>query len=126
MLLGILDIEPGLLAARPGQVLIVDKGYRNAQTEAVLAARGLRCRARPTPTSRPARRWPAQVGPPADRVGKRHLKGQLDLERHGGRSFEGVAIRVLQRLLAMTAAIWHNHKTSQPVLRSLVAYDNYS
>ena len=52
------------------------------------------------------------------------LKGQLDLERHGGRTIEGVTVRVLQRLLALTAAIWHNHKTGQPVLRSLVAYDH--
>jgi hypothetical protein len=28
------------------------------------------------------------------------------------------------RLLALTAAIWHNHKTGQPVLRSLIAYDH--
>jgi hypothetical protein len=28
------------------------------------------------------------------------LKGQLDLERHGGRTIEGVTARVLQRLLA--------------------------
>jgi hypothetical protein len=26
-------------------------------------------------------------------------------------------------LLAMAAAIWHNHKTGQPVTRSLIAYD---
>jgi hypothetical protein len=43
------------------------------------------------------------------------LKGQLDLKDHGGRSFEGVAIRVAQRILAMAAAIWHNHHTSQPI-----------
>ena len=29
--------------------------------------------------------------------------------------------RVLQRLLALSAAIWHNHKTGQPSLRSLAA-----
>ncbi|MEV6321631.1 IS982 family transposase, partial [Nocardia sp. NPDC051787] len=52
------------------------------------------------------------------------LKGQLDLEDHGGRSFEGVAIRVAQRLLAMAAAIWHNHTTGQPITRSLIAYDH--
>ena len=51
------------------------------------------------------------------------LKGQLDLERHGGRTIEGVSVRVLQRLLALTAAIWHNHKAGQPILRSLIAYD---
>jgi hypothetical protein len=52
------------------------------------------------------------------------LKGQLDLERHGGRTFAGVATRVLQRLLALTAAIWHNERTHQPALRSLIAYDH--
>jgi hypothetical protein len=37
------------------------------------------------------------------------LKGQLDLEGHVGRSFQGVAIRIAQRVLAMAAAIWHNN-----------------
>jgi hypothetical protein len=35
-----------------------------------------------------------------------------------------VTARVLQRILALTAAIWHNDNTGQPVLRSLVAYDH--
>jgi len=39
------------------------------------------------------------------------LKGQLDLEAHSGRTFEGVAARVAQRILAMATAIWHNHRT---------------
>ena len=43
------------------------------------------------------------------------LKAQLDLERHGGRKPAGVCARVLQRLLALTAAIWHNETTNQPV-----------
>ncbi|MEO3742853.1 IS982 family transposase, partial [Plantactinospora sp. B5E13] len=34
------------------------------------------------------------------------------------------AVRVAQRLLAMTAAIWHNNKTGAPVTRSLIAYDH--
>jgi hypothetical protein len=38
------------------------------------------------------------------------------LEQHGGRTPVGVAVRVLQRILALTAAIWHNHKTGQPTL----------
>ena len=33
-------------------------------------------------------------------------------------------IRVLQRILALTTAIWHNDRTSQPVKRSLLAYDH--
>lgn len=52
------------------------------------------------------------------------LKGQLDLEQHGGRTFEGVAVRVAQRILAMASAIWQNHKTGTPVLRSLTAFDH--
>jgi hypothetical protein len=42
------------------------------------------------------------------------------------KSNQGVTVRVLQRLLALTAAIWHNHKTGQPALRSLIAYDHCS
>ena len=49
-------------------------------------------------------------------------KGQLDLEAHGGHTITGVAVRVYQRLLALAAAIWHNHHTGQPVTRSLLAY----
>lgn len=52
------------------------------------------------------------------------LKAQLDLERHAARTFAGITARVLQRLLALTAAIWHNEHTAQPVLRSLTAYDH--
>jgi hypothetical protein len=33
-------------------------------------------------------------------------------------------VRVLQRILALTAAIWHNDTAGQPVLRSLRAYDH--
>jgi hypothetical protein len=52
------------------------------------------------------------------------LKTKLSLERHRAHSRQGVLVRVLQRLLALTAAIWHNHHTGQPVLRSLTAYDH--
>ncbi len=52
------------------------------------------------------------------------LKSQLGLERHHGRTRPGVAARVLQRLLALTAAIWRNPTTQQPgPARSLIAYD---
>ena len=53
------------------------------------------------------------------------LKAQLDLERHGGRTPAGVCARILQRLLALTTAIWHNetsNRTGPP--RSLIAYDH--
>ncbi|MDA1365858.1 IS982 family transposase, partial [Glycomyces algeriensis] len=52
------------------------------------------------------------------------FKAQLDLERHNGRTPQGVCARVTQRILALTAAIWHNDQQRQPVLRSLTAYDH--
>jgi hypothetical protein len=52
------------------------------------------------------------------------FKGQLDLERHGEHTMPGVLARILQRILALTAAIWHNDRTGQAVMRSLVAYDH--
>ena len=51
-------------------------------------------------------------------------KGQLDLERHGGRTPAGVYARIAQRLLAMAAAIWHNWLVDAPDKRSLIAYDH--
>ena len=52
------------------------------------------------------------------------LKGQLDLERHGGRTIAGVCARITQRILALTAAIWHNDNISADIRRSLIAYDH--
>jgi hypothetical protein len=51
------------------------------------------------------------------------LKGQLTLEDHGGRNLTGVYARVAARLLAMSAAIWHNWNTGAPVKRSITAYN---
>ena len=52
------------------------------------------------------------------------LKGQLDLEQHGGRTFAGVCARVAQRILALTTAIWHNDHLGATIKRSLTAYDH--
>ncbi len=120
-----LETEPDLLARRPGQTLIADKGYASAEFETFLAGHGARLlrpafkNERPRPGARllkPLRQIIESVN--------HTLKGQLDLERHGGRTCDGVAARVLQRILALTAAIWHNEQTHQPVLRSLTAYDH--
>ena len=51
-------------------------------------------------------------------------KDQLNLEGHGGRTLSGVYARIAQRLLALTAVIWHNWKINAHVKRSLVAYDH--
>jgi hypothetical protein len=52
------------------------------------------------------------------------LKNQLGLERHGGRVPAGLWARILQRLLALNAAIWHNWLIGAHVKRSLIAYDH--
>lgn len=52
------------------------------------------------------------------------LKGQLDLEHHGGRTIAGVCTRIAQRILALTAAIWHNDHLGLHIRRSLTAYDH--
>jgi hypothetical protein len=52
------------------------------------------------------------------------LKGQLDLEHHGGSTIQGVIARVLQRLLALTVANLAQPPHQQPVPRSLLAYDH--
>lgn len=52
------------------------------------------------------------------------VKGQLDLEGHGGRTPAGVFARVAQRLLALAATIWHNWRIDAPIKRSLTAYDH--
>jgi hypothetical protein len=125
VLLGILAADPQLTSDRQDQILIGDKNYFGAGFEAELATAGLTL-------LRPARK-----GEP-ERAGSRFFKplrqtvesifdtckDQTDLERHGGRTPEGVLVRVMQRILALTAAIWHNDRTGQPVKRSLIAYDH--
>ncbi|MFE9774826.1 hypothetical protein ACFYOV_24745 [Streptomyces sp. NPDC005931] len=49
---------------------------------------------------------------------------RLDLSRHGGRTVEGVAGRVAQRVPAMAAAIWYTFRTGQAVGRSPTAYEH--
>lgn len=94
-----------------------------ARCPAGLAARGITL-LRPSRKDEQARHGEAQLKTVRQLIESVNdtLKGQLDLEAHGGRTFEGVAIRVAQRILAMAAAIWHNNNTSQPVTRSLIAY----
>jgi hypothetical protein len=125
VLTGLLAVEPTLVAARPGQLLLADKNYYGSEFERILGELGLRL-------LRPARKGEAERPGAALFKPLRQLiesvnqtfKAQLDLERHGGRTPIGVAVRVLQRILALTAAIWHNDKTGQPTLRSLIAYDH--
>ena len=123
-LLDLLAIEPQLVADRRGQTLIGDKNYFGHEFEQQLAELDIRL-------LRPARKGEAerarsQLFKPLRQVIEsvnETFRGQLDLERHRGRTPGGVAVRVLQRILALTAAIWHNDHTGRPVMRALTAYD---
>jgi Transposase DDE domain len=119
------EAEPALLAGRDGQTIIADKGYASAEFERRLAAHGVEL-VRPARANEARRRGAPQLGRLRQIIESVNntLKAQLSLEDHGGHTAQGVAVRILQRLLALTAAIWHNHHSHQPVLRSLTAYDH--
>jgi Transposase DDE domain len=121
----LLETEPALLDNRPGQTILADKGYASAEFETFLNHHGATL-IRPAKTNEAPRPGSRLLKPLRQLIESVNdtLKGQLDLERHGGRTHNGVAARVLQRLLALTAAIWHNNHTHQPHLRSLTAYDH--
>lgn len=111
---------------RPGQTVIADKGYRRASFETALNDAGITLVRPPLKTEppRPGQRYLKPFRQIIESVNQT-LKAQLDLERHGGRKRPGVCARVLQRLLALTAVIWHNETTQQPgPARSLTAYDH--
>ena len=124
VLLDILAADPGL-TDRPRQLIIADKNYYGRDFEATLTATGLHLLrpARKGEPERPGSRFFKPLRQVIESINDT-FKGQLDLERHGGRTPTGVIVRVLQRILALTAAIWHNDHTSQPILRSLTAYDH--
>ena len=125
VLQAIFTADPALLATRPGQTLIGDKNYYGASFEAAIADAGivLLRPARKGEPSRPGARLFRPLRQIIESVNAT-FKGQLDLERHGGHTPAGVIVRILQRILALTAAIWYNDATGQPVLRSLTAYDH--
>ena len=103
----------------------MDKGYRDRTTDTWLNQTGIAV-VRPAyrnETPRPGRGLLRAVRQSIESVNDT-LKDQLGLEHHGGRTTAGVTVRVLQRVLAMTAAIWHNWHTGQPIMRSLTAYEH--
>ena len=129
-LLGILA-DPALPTMQPGrrhrrtQTLIADKNYRGRQFEAALPSLGVTL-LRPARKDEPDRPGARLFKPLRQIIESTNatLKGQLNLETHGGRTTAGVLVRIWQRLLALTAAIWHNDHTGAPIKRSLTDYDH--
>ena len=121
----LLETNPDLLADRPGQTIMADKGYRSTELEAILASHGATL-IRPSfknEKPRPGQRFLRPFRQIIESINQT-LKAGLDLERHAARSLPGVAARVLQRLLALTAVIWHNEHHDAPTLRSLTTHDH--
>lgn len=114
-----------ICANGPRQILIGDKNYFGKEFEATLDRTGVELLrpARKGEKPRPGARFFKPLRQIIESINDT-LKGQLDLEQHGGRTPAGVTARVVQRLLAMTAAIWHNDRIGQTVRRSMVAYDH--
>lgn len=125
VLLGMLEAAPDVLAARPRQTIIADRQYYGRAFERDLTERELHL-LRPARQGEPERAGASLFKPLRQTIESinQTFKGQLDLERHGGRTHAGVIIRVLARTLALTTAIWLNDKTGQPIKRSLIAYDH--
>jgi len=109
----------------PGTAIVTDKGLSGEDTEAFFASPDLGLTLiRPARKDEQAPRYfPNWLRQRVEAI-IWTLKNQLGLERHGGRVPAGLWARIMQRLLALNAAIWHNWTIGAPVQRSLIAYDH--
>jgi hypothetical protein len=116
---------PAAVRAGRHQTVIGDKNYYGKMFEADLAGAGIEL-LRPARKGEAARTGEGFFKPLRQVIESINdtLKGQLDLETHGGRTIAGVCARVAQRILALTAAIWHNDTLGITIRRSLTAYDH--
>jgi hypothetical protein len=123
-LLDIVTSDPDL-ACRSSQTLIADKNYYGREFEATLPHLGITLLrpARKGEAERPGTRFFKPLRQTIESINDT-FKGQLNLEHHGGHTPTGVIVRVWQRVLALTAAIWHNDHIGATVKRSLTAYDH--
>lgn len=104
------------------ELLIGDKGFAGADFEAAVAGLGLNLIRPDRRNEKPrfgslggCRQWIESI---IDT-----LKDQFSLERHGGRTPEGVWARVCLRVLALAAGCWHNWEIGEPG-RGFTAYDH--
>lgn len=123
VLLELLHDDPALAATRPGQALIADKNYCGREFEASLAVAGIELlrRVREGEPERPCRGFSKL---PDRRGDLRFPQGSARPRTPRQSTLTGVLVRVRQRLLALTAAIWHNDHAGQvtaplPLLTSL-------
>ena len=101
---------------------MADKGFAGRDFETTLTTMGLHL-IRPARKDEPPHAFPGWLRQRVEAI-IWTLKGQLGLDQHGGRVPAGLWARVVQRLLALNTAIWHNWTIGAPVKRSLTAYDH--
>jgi Transposase DDE domain len=96
-----------------GYTVVADKGFAGGEFEAHMAALGARF-LRPDRKGERARH--GSLGAVRQWIESVFwtCKGQLSLERHGGRTLRGVCVRVALRLLALAAGLAHNQSIGQP------------
>jgi hypothetical protein len=125
VLAAMLEVDADVVAGHDGILLITGKGFAGRDFEQLLAGYSITL-LRPSRADEQARYGEPLLKKVRQLIESVNdtLKGQLDLEGHGGRSPAGVTIRVAQRILAMAAAIWRNYQTGAPITRSLIAYDH--
>jgi len=96
-----------------GYTVIADKGFAGAEFEQIMAGLGARF-LRPDRKNEPRRN--GSLGPVRQWIESTFwtAKGQLTLERHGGRTLPGLCVRVALRLLALAAGLVHNQQIGDP------------
>jgi hypothetical protein len=107
----------------PGTTVVTDKGLSGEDTERLFAGLGLTLIRPARKDEKPPRPFPNWLRQRVEAI-IWTLKHQLGLEDHGGRVPAGLWTRIVQRLLALNAAIWHNWTIGATVKRSLIAYDH--
>lgn len=118
----LLEHDHHLISA--GQVIVADKGFAGHKFETFIHEQAGAHLVRPDRKNEPVRHGKlARIRQWIEAIIDT-LKGQLTLEDHGGRTLTGVYARIAARLLAMSAAIWHNWRIGAPTKRSLIAYDH--
>ena len=96
-----------------GYTVVADKGFAGQEFEELMAALGARF-LRPDRKNEAARH--GALGGVRQWIESVFwtCKGQLTLEHHGGRTLEGLCVRVALRLLALAAGLVHNQETGDP------------
>jgi hypothetical protein len=96
-----------------GYTVLADKGFVGTEFEQIMAGLGARF-LRPDRKDEPHRN--GSLGPVRQWIESTFwtCKGQLTLERHGGRTLPGLCVRIALRLLALAAGLAHNQTIGNP------------